>query len=171
MIFFCLLVSLTPHKKSSPIPDGLTWELFHISGTMYAIPHPTRLRRHRLGVFYTCSCELVVLVRFRVMKRDLYHWKAEKTLIPNIYSVFAFEAQYSRKTRSKFGKNDKLLKYTRKLQQKIFKKIFACQKGNNQSFFQFLTLFFSNTRHRGLKLNIYLELAFSQLSNDIGHVP
>ncbi|EFP04268.1 hypothetical protein CRE_26608 [Caenorhabditis remanei] len=37
------------------------------------------------------------------MGRDLYHWKAEKTLISNIYSVFALEAWYSRKTRSKFG--------------------------------------------------------------------
>ena len=36
------------------------------------------------------------------MGRDLYRWKAEKTLIPNIYSVFALEAWYSRKTRSKF---------------------------------------------------------------------
>ena len=34
----------------------------------------------------------------------LYHWKAEKTPIPNIYSVFALEAWYSINTRSKFGK-------------------------------------------------------------------
>ena len=30
--------------------------------------------------------------QFGVMRRDLYYWKAEKTLIPNIYSIFALEA-------------------------------------------------------------------------------
>ena len=33
----------------------------------------------------------------RVIKHDIYHFKTEKTQIPNIYVIFALEAWYSKK--------------------------------------------------------------------------
>ena len=52
----------------------------------------------------------------------------------------------------------------------VFQKVILFEMQSYKKLTNFDLVFFSNIRPREQKLNVFLESAFSQLSNDIGHV-